>query len=46
MDIVYKTKKSVFYTNRGEFGLFYLNFRTIIESLEFIQEIKKKNYQI
>lgn len=41
-DIVYKIKKSVFYSNNGEFGLFYLNFRTIVEALEFIQEIKKE----
>lgn len=40
--MVCKVKKSIFYSNNGEFGLFYLNFRTIVEALEFIQEIKKE----
>lgn len=42
MDIVYKTKKSVFYSNKEEFGLFYISFRTIVEALEFIQKMKKE----
>lgn len=33
--------KSVFYHNRGEWGLIYLSFRTIPEAQEFLKELKR-----